>query len=198
MGYSIFDKISEQYNVQIKPVRFKKQVPVVFSEDKKIFYINERFSLESQVFSIFHTLAHSQLETICEKSTSSEEMAAEITTYELLIPENEIKNYINDNLIKLKDIFPYCSFETIAKRLQLIKCNVLTIWHNFEIVFRKNLSGLSVNEKPDMFEIECMKYSYKNQCSIGRGNENRRIKCLSYFIKEESRKKVILFMERTS
>jgi len=196
MRYSIFDKISTQYDVKIKSADLKKNIPSVLSKNKKVFYVNKKFSLESQVYSIFHTLAHSQLGTICSKSTSSEEKAAEILNYELLIPEAEIKNHINDTLFKLKDIFPYCTYETIARRLHLIKKYTITIWHNYELILRENPYGQPVNEKPHRWELECMRYSYRNQSSIGRGNENEKLRCLSYFIKEESKNKVILFTER--
>lgn len=196
MKYNIFDRISKKYNVKIKVAKFKRDVPSIFSKNRNVFYINKKHSLESQTYSIFHTLAHNHLGTVCSESTVDEEKAADNLTYELLIPIEEIKDYIDYSLFKLKEIFPYCSFETIAKRLRSLKKNILTIWHNYTLVFRENSSSGSFNVKLDPFEIECMNYSYKTQDSIGRANENRKLRCFSYFIKEESRKKVILFTER--
>jgi Zn-dependent peptidase ImmA (M78 family) len=105
MEDTIFDKISKVFNVEIKSSKFEKDVPSILSKNGKIFYVNEKYSLESQVYSIFHTLAHIQLGTECKKSTSSEEKAVELLTLELLIPEDEIKEYINCSLFKLKNVY---------------------------------------------------------------------------------------------
>ena len=196
MEEEIFNKISEQYNIEIKSGRFKRDVPALLSKDMKIFYINEKYSLESQVYSIFHTLAHIQLGTKCSNSTAREEKAAVILTLELLIPKDEIVQYSFDKLLKLKDTFPYCSYETIAMRLLSLKSGILTIWYEYELKSRRSFSEQKISEKPDSFEDECMLYSYKHQCSIGRANENKGLRCFSYFIKEDSRKKVILSTER--
>lgn len=196
MRTDIFYKISEKYNVTVKEAELKEDIPLLLSKNKNIFYVNKRYSLESQVYSVFHTLAHRQLGTLCSESNAEEEKAAEILTYELLIPEDEIRGFINYTLFKLKDIFPYCSFETIAKRLLYLRRIVLTIWYSYTLVFREKTTEDFSIKNPDPFEIECMKYSFKNQSSIGRANENRKLKCFSYFIKEESKKKVILLTER--
>lgn len=196
MEDTIFNKISRIFNVEIKSLEFEKDVPSILSKNGKIFYVNEKYSLESQVYSIFHTLAHIQLGTECKKTTSSEEKAAEILTLELLMPENEIKEYINFSLFKLKNIFPYCSYEAIAKRILLLKKTNLSIWYDYKLVFREDSSDNPIGRDPDPFEMECMRYSYKIQGSVGRANENRGLKCNAYFIKEKSKKEIILFTER--
>lgn len=193
---TIFDKISRVYNVEIKSSHFERDVPSILSKNRKIFYVNEKYSLESQAYSIFHTLAHIQLGTECKKSTFSEEKAAEFLTFELLMPENEIKEYINCSLFKLKDIFPYCLYETIAKRILLLKKTNLSIWYDYKLVFRENFSDKPIGKDPDTFEMECMRYSYKIQGSVGRANENKGLRCNAYFIREKSKKEIILFTER--
>ncbi|MCK4965826.1 hypothetical protein KAS50_02280, partial [bacterium] len=125
-----------------------------------------------------------------------EEKAAVTLTLELLIPKDEIVQYSFDKLLKLKDKFPYCSYETIAMRLLSLRSGILTIWYEYELKSRRSFSEQKISEKPDSFEDECMLYSYKHQCSIGRANENKGLRCFSYFIKEDSTKKVILATER--
>ena len=196
MEDTIFDKISKVFNVEIKSSKFEKDVPSILSKNGKIFYVNEKYSLESQVYSIFHTLAHIQLGTECKKSTSSEEKAVELLTLELLIPEDEIKEYINCSLFKLKNIFPYCLYETIAKRILFLKKTNLSIWYDYELVFREDSLDKPIGKDPDPFEMECMIYSYKIQGSVGRANENKGLRCNAYFVKEKSKKEIILFTER--
>lgn len=196
MEEDIFNRIAEQYNVTIKPANFKKDVPALVSKDRKTFYINEDYSLESQAYAVFHMLAHIELGTRCADSNSQEEKAAEILTLELLIPEEEIKSYTFDKLLKLKKVFPYCTYETIAKRLLCLKRGMLTIWYEYTLTSRQSYSEVKTPGQPDLFEDECMRYSYKHQCSIGRAHENKGLRCFSYFIRENARKKVLLFTER--
>ena len=165
----------------------------------KLILINKNDRPERQNFTIAHEIGHYVHNHLNEsEQTWQQEEEANLFAADLLLDPAELRGLAYEPLDSLKEEFPHCSYEVIARQCLKHRDAVLTIFDNFHMTARITSPLMNREGKIPLqdFEFETVKRCLKQRKRIHR--RNREMECWANYIEDPPGTKfrrVILFTE---
>lgn len=161
--------------------------------------LNEELTREQAHWSYCHEVAHHILNhnnDLPRNDTEEREQEAEANRLaaEILLPESDFKPYVQESLLRLKEIFPFASHEVLARRRLCYRFGLLTIIDNDRLTCR--ISPDDWNVPPSLFPLEkdALKKCLENKGGVNLEQEGFRVEA-SYLDEGRGVVRVILFLE---
>lgn len=197
MDQNVVDVIRQRFSCEAEYKVLPNLTSVQLAPEGNKFYLDLRGTLHEQIYSIGEILARHKLENLGFDNQSLNSNTLERETLSLLLPDDEFSPHSQKALSDLYVLFPFCSPETLAKRILDFRQIILTIWYNYQMILRKAAQGMEFSKNPLQFETECMQYAYKTKSCIIRKHENQGIRCDTFFQSEHEKRinKIIMLTQ---
>ncbi len=138
--------------------------------------INSLNPPERRNWTFCHELGHIVLGH-SPRPNDAEERAADLFAAETMLPERDfIPDSADFDLNKLKKLYPYASYEVLARRCLQFNQGVMTIFDNGMLSLRVGSKAMAFPPTPTDFEIELMKECIKCKSSKTEYRDNLEIK----------------------
>ena len=164
-------------------------------DDQWYIMVSPYLSREQSNFTIAHELAEIELDTDEELTIDERHHMANLRASEILLPEEKFECLVHDlPLEELKNKFPHCSYEVIARRTLAFIPRVLTIFDNGDQTLRTGSPELQYPFMITETEQQCIRecYQRKRPCNITKDN----LQLTAHYIDQNtSFIRVILFTE---
>ncbi len=180
----------------IEEENFNSAIAAVFKVGNKWYItINDNDTEERKSFSIAHELGEIILYDNNEYSNDDKHKIANLIAAEMLMPEDEFKEDIQDNdLGQLKKKYKNCSYEAIARRIIKFIPHVLTIFDNKKKYIRIASDAINFPSVMTQVEQEVVEKCYQTENNHEKKEDNLMIK--GYYIDEgKGVERVILLTE---
>lgn len=165
----------------------------------KVILVNENDRSERQNFTIAHEIGHYELDHLTgSEQTWEQEEEANLFAADLLLDPAELRGLAYEPIEKLKETFPHCSHEVIARQCLKHRDAVMTIFDNYHMTARilSPLIGRDRKIPLQDYEFDTVKHCLKQRKRLHR--RNREMECWANYIEDPPGtrfRRVILFTE---
>lgn len=143
--------------------------------------IDSHDTVERQCFTIAHELAEIELHDVPDFSIDEKHQMANYRAGEILLPDEIFKSLVfKHTLYELKNLFPACSYEVIARRLVVFRRVIVTIYDNKNLTLRIGSEDIKYPVRPDAVELEIINDCYE-KCDLIRKTYNN-LELEAYYI----------------
>ena len=177
-------QVAKEYGFVVIPLLIPNGLPAVLLPLKKIIQVNEADRPERQNFSILHEIAHFILKHPINEQTDWEyEVEANEWAADKMLPDCELWGFRDLNLMELKEVFPHCSHEVIARKIARNQGKALTIFDNMRLTCRLAEDHIVLPQKPLDIEIKTAYKTYNEMTNQRLEFDNLVIE--TYYIPDE-------------
>ncbi|MCX6641395.1 MAG: ImmA/IrrE family metallo-endopeptidase [bacterium] len=161
--------------------------------------LNQTLTPERAHWAYCHEVAHLLLHhpallPIDESAEIEQENEANRLASELLLPDELILPHIQHSLLDLKQTFPFASHEVLARRRQLFRSGLLTIFDNGKMTTRLAPDGWSCPANLFPLEQQALKECYTNRSEVILDVDGMKVEG-TYVDEGRGVLRVILFLE---
>lgn len=143
--------------------------------------IDPHDTIERQCFTIAHELAEIELDDVQDISIDEKHHMANYRAGEILLPDKIFKPLVfKHTLHDLKNLFPTCSYEVLARRIVVFRQVIVTIYDNKSLTLRIGSEGIRYPIRPDTVELEIINECYEKQELIRKTCANLQLE--AYYI----------------